>query len=369
MGAFDPNGCSAFFKMILFLSFLFLAIIIGIRFYIPPANYWFSVLSWTFCILFFIPSVTALFLEGEKDRFTWQFSIFHCLYVIVLFSSYGLIYKIETKWIVFASGFYTFNHFGGLALYYLNKNLIKRYSKHKNLKISRGWEDKFDDLFIKQKRAYIGIPLGFFLGVTIGLFIKYNPQQLFILCIKLTLLISCFVQLGSLIKSFILTSKPFIDRNTKQMAVLRKKQYNIDYLSLDPNDESTNKFDIETAIGLTDIRKILFYNNTFNSFLLASLLFMLLIAVGFTLSMKIILLGYLMIILVFSQIPYSIGQYKMHEVLLEEKEGLSRAELQDDLEKFAGMLPKIPLIISLSSGFVGSILYAVLDDLLKDTIK
>jgi hypothetical protein len=251
----------------------------------------------------------------------------------------------------------------------INKRFIARYERTKLLKITPTWKEAIVRFFDRQKHVYLAIPLGFFIGSLGGIYQKYDATQLFLLAIKLTLLISSIFQLIVLIYSFKKIIQPLTTRNISASYSIFSEEVSMLYFEINKESQSANPT-LDLAIGLTDMRKILFYNITLNAIMFCSMIFLLSTIIDFHVSLRITIIFFLVVLLIFSQIPYALGQNNMHNVLLGNKEGVEREELKEKINKYASLVPKFPFIISIISGFTaGGLLFYVIENLIKESIK
>jgi len=137
-------------------------------------------------------------------------------------------------------------------------------------------------------------------------------------------------------------------------------------------DHSQN---LDMAYLVADLRKIYFFDAVHNSTLLLGFFFSLLSAA----SMKLItqnwvwvVLAGLLILFIFCYLPFSIGQYRLHETIIDSAkvEGLKRKELKKALAEASPLYPQLDFIGALlATGTVGGILaglaYGVIINALK----
>ena len=344
---------------------LLLGIYIGIGSLFSSAYFWTSVKIWSLCILFFLPSF-LFFRLSISSELIWTLSIFHWIAIVIIFFVCSKWFQIPVRWLLFAAAFYLVNHLAGITIDYCNRRLVTRYSTSSIVTLSGNWDFDFKEFLSIQKLVYLSIPLGFFAALALGVFMKYDTTRIFPLAIKCTLLLACLFQLVVLIYSFIMIMKPIVNRGNDYRAVGNLWS---NYFELNKTAQPAT-VPVNAGIAATDLRKPLFYNITLNAIMFCSMLFLLFLTSDYKLTLRTTLILFLVTIFVFSQLPYALGQKKMHDVIIGDREGIEREELKDKLEKYAGLIPKFPFLLSLISGFTaGGLLFFIVENMIKETIK
>ena len=337
---------------------------------LPKDYYWTAVKTWLFCLLFFLPTL-VYFISGKPGKkYGILTSIVHCLILLVLFWVYAYLYKIPLQWLIFASGFYAFNHLGGLLIYYLQQRTVRRYETSKKLYLNDLWKDFFKSMLDRQKIVYLCLPLGFAIAIVAGALSRYNAAQVFQLSIRWCLLLGGALQFLILLFSFRKIIAPLTGTRMDQGQEAFDAEFFLERQPpAPPKTAIATSLRLDLAVAVTDLRKILFYNATLNAIILASFVFMLFSIYGHPWSIRTTLIIYLIAVFLFSQLPYSIGQKNMHGRLLDKLEGADREDTKDKLNKMAPFLPKFPFLASLTSGFTaGGLIWYILDHLFKDTL-
>jgi hypothetical protein len=371
MGGSFSRKDSIFLSFLLFAILTFILCLLGLVFLgrLMPALSG-LLKTWAFCALFVLIPVISLMIAKDKSV------IVTTLLFLVLFIAYKLLFKeLPLAWVIFISIFFIFLAAGGGIVQELKKRSIDAYRGNAKIDMSGDCISALEDFFGLQQTAYYSIPAGFFLGVLGGVLFKLGSFAILLLSVKLSLLIAVLWMIYILYSSFQLTYHTFIlpdgqDKDTVQIPFLSivedSGEKGVQTLSLKSIDDNRKK---DIGIALTEVRKIYFYYNVLNGVTLSSLIYMLLSVSNIRpTNLQTILLFFLTTFLC-SQLPYSLGQYKLHSTLLLTKEGVERKDLEEQLDKYLPLFPKFPLLISLSSGFAGGIVFQFAEEAFKGLTK
>jgi len=345
---------------------LLFGIYFGVSALFSSVYFWTSAKMWSLCVLFFFPS----FLFYKLSRYSesiWMLTVLHWLVILIIFYVCTKWFQIPVKWLIFAAGSYLVNHLAGITIDYYNERLVTRYSKSTNVTLSSIWDPEFKEFVNGQKLVYLAIPFGFFAALALGVFMKYDAPRIFPLAIKCTLVTGCLFQLVVLIYSFVKIIQPLVEPN--ESGFPKVGNFWSQYLTVGKTAQPATIL-LDAGIVITDLRKLLFYNITLNAIMFCSMLFLLFLVNDYQPTLRMTLIFFLAAIFVFSQIPYALGQNNMHAVLVGDKEGIEREELKDKLQKYAGLVPRFPFLLSLISGFTaGGLLFFIVENMIKETIK
>lgn len=83
---------------------------------------------------------------------------------------------------------------------------------------------------------------------------------------------------------------------------------------------------------------------------------------GVTLDIRWLISLLLAAALLFSEVPYAIGQYLLHQKVLERYVGYTRAEMARKLQEYAPLFPPLPILAALmTAGTIGGFLFFLLN--------
>lgn len=340
---------AAFSFIILTVSALFIFIL-----HVAGASGKSLFVTWLFCFVFnIIPVVVLLFFKKYR---TWLI----LLSLVVLFVSYKLIFKeVSLLWVVFISMFFLFITLGGVIVQMLESKFTEDYLVSEQIKIKREIIEELERFFYIQQSVYYAIPLGFLAGIILSYFLKLNSFDTFLLSIKTTVGIAIVLMVRLAVLSFKFSSRPLMHLNSKD-----KQEVGLPYLWV-RLEESTEQSDtvnlklisdetkINIGIALSKIRMNYFYYNLLNGIIFSTLLFMLSSLMEIKLSAIFTVAMFLFITFVTCIVPYVLGQYRTHILLLYTKEGKEKVDLEESLKKYSPIFPISPMLVSLVSGIVG----------------
>jgi hypothetical protein len=124
----------------------------------------------------------------------------------------------------------------------------------------------------------------------------------------------------------------------------------------------------DAACALADLRQTVLWSSVYASSVLIGLVLTVL-----SLTLKTIerpgLIGLLVLFFLAIQVPYVIGQARLHGELLKPFEGVRRADVREQLNKYAPVFPKFQSLTALTTtGTAGGLLYLMLDSLAKNLL-
>jgi hypothetical protein len=199
--------------------------------------------------------------------------------------------------------------------------ILRRLSHHAPFRSLRDDAEVINRMFLREQALYISVPLGLIAGTIVGLGRRQTPQTIVVLCLQLVLLLASVVLFSFLLYTFARMSDPLF--------------------------KTSHKYDLDLACMVSDLRKVYLYDAMHNVILLVAFVAIVVRLWGISIDAKWLIAGLIGLSLVFNQLPYLIGQARLHEKVLERYEGLKRAEIDEKLKKHAPLFPTFDFLAAL----------------------
>jgi hypothetical protein len=161
--------------------------------------------------------------------------------------------------------------------------------------------------------------------------------------------------------------KPVVPKS-KTMAILTGPQIVIIVPSEKVNEES-DSWDLDLSHEATGLRKIYLFDSLHNALLLMAFVGVVLSLANVNITLTRVILSLIVVTLVFCQLPFSVGQTRLHRQILWRVKGSQEAEVRKKLEAAAPRFPAFQLLSSLATTGTGSLLYFLLEEVIKNRLK
>jgi hypothetical protein len=113
---------------------------------------------------------------------------------------------------------------------------------------------------------------------------------------------------------------------------------------------------------VSELRKIYKYDMLHNAILLVALASAAVSIWGVTIDVRWLIGLLLTATLLFSEVPYAIGQYLLHQKVLERYTGSTHAEMSKKLQEYVPLFPPLPILAALmTAGTIGGFLFFLLN--------
>ncbi len=272
----------------------------------------------------------------------------------------------------------------------IGSHLIERYSQVTLNRIVRSvsYQNLLTDaelikkMFHSELILYVPVPVGLIAGTMVGLIKNWSALSTIIFCVQLVLSLASLILLIFLINAFARMSDALFRESKETSIKLTKNPVKkgfwgdlgiiFRFLASPPqtNKDEQEKNDLSLAYMITDLRKVYLYDAAHNVVLLVSFAFLTASLWNIPIETKWVIVTLLGVGFIFGQLPYIIGQSLLHEKVLERYEGTKRAEIYEKLKKNAPLFPTIEFLAALfTTGTAGGILYFILDQFIKSTLK
>jgi hypothetical protein len=283
--------------------------------------------------------------------------------------------NLNYNWIIIIFGFFFIVYICTFLILLEKNRLLLIFENTSIVELPSMFYFDLDDFFNKQYLPYYAIPAGIFVTVLLDIFNLLKHELL----IKNTLILIFWFALVSLffiqIKIFKLMIKPKFDLRivfTKIIATKKQNPFYAVLINFRPEIEESKKYEtalLDLSIVMGDIRRLFLYNSIYISvliFLTSILTFLLFEPVSNNIFKYFILIIFLLLYLVGVQIPYLIGQRRLHNEILSEFIGTQKEDISEKLIKYSPTFPKYNIIKSLTiGGTAGGIILYFLIQMIK----
>lgn len=289
------------------------------------------------------------------------------------------------KWLLFLLLLLIVILIGNYVVLLIQEKVIKRLTRAKEFKFSE-WEiERLKQSAKYQVLFYASLPIGITISLIYGLTVGLSQERMLALFIPVilgvaslilvaTLLVSAAIMSKSLILMDLDAAKPRVEEQNESLLNSVAGYFKVRVPTQKKVDDVSSK-NLDMAYLVVDVRKVYFYDAVH----CVILLFGFSVAILSTINLQFITshliwvgVGGLLLLFVFCYLPYSVGQYQLHEVILEHSslEGLKRKKLKEALMKNCSLYPQSDFIGALAaSGTVGGILCALAYELMKNALK
>jgi hypothetical protein len=275
---------------------------------------------------------------------------------------------------------------GAYLLRWIQDKVIKRLSSSERFPLSLNEVSRLKESAKLQVVLYGSLPLGLVLATGYGWVVGLSEVEILALSISVILVVASLILAVLLIASAIIMAKPLILLDPDAIEPSVSKGAGDTFLGAiarffrirlpsQPADEQDNSQYLDMAYLAGDLRKVYFYDSVHTVTLLT----------GFVLSVisifdiRLVLsnpvwfgLAGLLALFSFCYLPYSVGQYHLHETIVGGLglEGLQRKELRKALMEASPLYPQSDFIGALvASGTVGGLIAALVYEVAKGALK
>jgi hypothetical protein len=274
-------------------------------------------------------------------------------------------------WILYAAALVLIIEAGSRFVVWRKDTTLKRLkdgTSYKSLEADRGAIEKMARYEVA---LYIAVPSGLILGTIIGLIRRQSSLHIIEFCVQVVLFLAACVLLYFLVIGFLRMSDPLfktIPAAVPDIAKSRrkgKKAANAPALMQADQDQQY----IDFATDVSGLRTIYKYDALHNTILLVAFILIVIKIWLVPISLSWMIISLLLGTLVFSEIPYAIGQYLLHNRILEQYTGGKYVEMAKKLQDYSPVFPPLPILAALlTSGTAGGILYALLNQIVQNSL-
>lgn len=287
---------------------------------------------------------------GHFTHMTLEIALF--IVLLFVFSVWLLGKNALGVWIVYAIGLILLLEVGSHLVKQNKEVTLNRLSQITSYSSLQNDAKTFERMFLAEQILYIPVPFGLIVGTIFGLIRSWTPQATIIYSLLLILLFASFVLIYFLIVAFRQMSNPLLKNNEVSSAAELKDQ---------------EQRDLDLSSNITGLRKIYLYDAMHNVILLVAFAAIVVSLLGIVVNTKWLIGGLIGGSFLFNQLPYVIGQYQLHEKVLEKYEGMNRVEMREKLKKYSPQVPTSTFLGALfTTGTTGEIIYFMLNQLIKN---
>lgn len=211
--------------------------------------------------------------------------------------------------------------------------------------------EKIKKIVLYGRLVYVSIPLAILAGAITAMVRLSSVSETLRFTVIITLSVVAFGLLVITIVEFVGMSHPFTYMSFSEEIDLKRK--------------------LDQAYTITEIRKIYLLDSIHNIILVVSITMVVLHLshVTFLDSIEMLIPLFIILLFLFNQLPYVIGQSLMRRKLLSKIQGLKKAELLEIMDKYMPLFPKGRYITTLMmSGTAGYYIFKSLEKVLLDIL-
>lgn len=239
----------------------------------------------------------------------------------------------------------------------------------------------------QQVLVYASLPIGFISATVYGEANKLSHVETLLLAVPVILGVTASILVISLFKSAVSMSnslilfEPYLFKTLKARELPQTALFAKLMQLVTPQKQQKTEIQddysklVDMAYLVSDLRKIYFYDSVHNSILLICLSIAMLSIVNLNIVVQntasILMVG-LLVLFLFCYLPYSVGQYQLHETIIEsvQSEGVNRKELKASLKEASPLYPHAEFLGALAAtGTIGGFLSALAHEFIKNAIK
>lgn len=334
-----------------------------------------------------IPSITSniaekwgQFIEAVLQTFLATITVFIFSLLFLGISSIGI-------WVLILLVLLLVALIGGYLVRLLQAKVINRLSRNKQYTFTSSEIERLKDSAGYQILFYVSVPFGLIASTAYGFAAGLPDIDILILAPKLIIGTASIILLITLVVSAVIMSKPLIlfETNIKKPFLSRENEqetflnYVVNLLKIKSQNKYTAESDYsevyDMAYLVADLRKVYFYDAVHSVILLTGFVLSLLSALHLKMvidNVLVIFIAGLLCLTFFCYLPYSIGQYQLHENIFSglNLEGLKRKETKDILSKVSPLSPQSDFVGALfATGSAGSLLAMLGYEFIKNALK
>lgn len=268
--------------------------------------------------------------------------------------------------------------FGGNLIEWFKERILKRLSSGISFENMRPDVSMLEKMFRHEMLLYATILPGLIGGTITGVLRQQSPLATVLTSTQLVLFLAIFCQIYFLVISIRNMSYPLFKTsqvNTPQITAVKSRGwFNRLFEVLVPppplkTDDEQEQRDLDLARDVSELRKIYKYDTLHHAILLVVFANVLLSTGGIIIQGSWVTLELIAAAALLSIMPYGIGQYLMHQKILERFTGSKRAEMAKKLTISAPIYSPLPALAAvMTSGTIGSILYILFDQFIQNSV-
>ncbi len=251
------------------------------------------------------------------------------------------------SWIAYTVVLIVLIEVGSYIVEWHKDTILNRLSLGSSFKSIRGDADNIEKMFRYEVILYLSVPLSLLIGTSIGFIQHEMVLSTILLCFQILLFLASLVLLCFLVLGFRRMCDPIFKTApvVAPQIVVKKSPWFLlrvfEFLVPPPPKpipvmEDTKQKDLDLACDVSELRKVYKYDMLHNAILLVALTSAVVSIRGFTIDVRWLIGLLFTATLLFSELPYAIGQYLLHRKVLERYTGSTHAEMS---KNFRSMSP------------------------------
>jgi len=280
---------------------------------------------------------------------------------IVLFLSFGL-WMFGTSafgnWIAYAVALVVLIEAGSHIVEWHKDVILKRLSGGISFKNMSTDADAIKKMFHHELVLYVSPPVGLIAGTVVGLLRHQMLSAILLSCFQFVLLLASLILLYFLILSFQRMCDPMFKTgqvSTPMVAMKKPKGFWSTVLEIvvppppSKSQENPEQKDLDLACDVSQLRRVYKYDALHNATLFVVLAVALLNIRGVVINSVWLVLGIPAAAFLLSELPYAIGQYLLHEKVLDRYTGTRYADMKKRLDEYVPLFPTWAILAALTT--------------------
>src|SRR6266851_944133 len=270
-------------------------------------------------------------------------------------------------WILYAAALVLIIEAGSRFVMWRKDVTLKRLKGGATFKSIQPDAETIEKMARYEVALYIPAPVGLLLGTIFGLLLHQTTLQIIELCVQIALFLAALVLLYFLGIGFLRMSDPLFKTIPVASPEIIKPGRKRKKAAQLPEGQDQQYIDL--ACDVSALRTVYKYDALHNAILLVAFVLVSLKIWQVPIGLPWLFISLLLGTRVFSEIPYTIGQYLLHNRILEQYQGGKYAEMAKKLQDYAPVFPPLPFLAALlTSGTAGGILYALLSQIAQNML-
>ena len=278
-------------------------------------------------------------------------------------------------WIVYATILIVLTETGGNIIEWHKDMTLKRLSKSVSFESLKTDAEAVERMLRNEFISYASLPLGLLLGTIVGLIRHQMLYTIILSCFLFVLFLASLTLLYFLVVGFQRMCDPLYRTGSvsspeivikKPKGFLPKGLSKVLEIVVPPakqkEQEDQEQKDLDLACDVSELRRVYKYDALLNSILFIVLIAMIINMQGIIVNTIWLILGLLASAFLLSELPYGIGQYFLHNKVLERYTGAKHAEMKKKLDEYAPLFPPWTLLAALTTAAtIGGFLFFLLN--------
>jgi hypothetical protein len=314
--------------------------------------------------------------RGRAVRVVLEATLF--VATIILFGIWLIGTSDVGRWIPYAIGLVLVLEVGSHLLDRNRLATLERLRSTNQLKSLESEAKVFDRMFRNEVALYVPVPISLVIGTVLGLMREWRPEATLVFSVTLTLIFGSAVLLYFLLVTSLRMSTALLKisdiptssatdevREGRIQKIVRSLFF---FLSAPQSERQADrkKRELDAAYTVADLRRMYLYDAVHNVILLVAFAGVALKLLGVGISAAWFLGLLIPLSLGLNQLPYMIGQKRLHNAILARYTGIEGAKMAAELKKYSPLFPKPDFLAAFfMTGTGGGVVFLLLEESVK----